>query len=173
KVLSHPQGLNQTREWLRKRLPNAEQIETSSTARAVEMIKDRPESAAISTALAAELYGLEVLESGIEDNPENYTRFLILSKQDTMPTGNDRTSITFVTKHVPGALSRVLQVFASRNINLLKIESRPRRESNLWEYSFFLDFEGHQLDTNIVEAIEEIDQLVIWKKILGSYPRFQ
>ncbi len=171
-VYSHPQALSQTREWLRKRLPNAEQIETSSTARAVEQIRGSSASAAIGNALAADIYEMEIAEAGIEDNTANFTRFLILSKKDNMPSGHDRTSITFVTKHVPGALFRVLQIFASRNINLLKIESRPRRESTLWEYSFFLDFEGHLQDKVVQAALADMDQHVIWKKVLGSYPRF-
>ncbi len=172
KVYSHPQGLSQTREWLRKHLPNTEQIETSSTARAVELICGNPDSGAIGNALAAEIYKMEIAEAGIEDNTANYTRFLILSKNDNLPTGHDRTSITFVTKHVPGALFHVLQIFANRNVNLLKIESRPRRESTLWEYSFFLDFEGHVHDKVIKEALAEMEKDVIWKKVLGSYPRY-
>ncbi len=173
KVYSHPQALSQTREWLRKRLPNAEQVETSSTARAVELIRGTSDSAAIGNALAAEIYKMEIAEAGIEDNTANFTRFLILSKKDNLPTGHDRTSITFVTKHVPGALFHVLQIFAGKNINLLKIESRPRRESTLWEYSFFLDFEGHIHDKAIQDALAEMDKAIIWKKVLGSYPRYQ
>lgn len=171
-MYSHPQGLEQCRAWLRKNMPNAALHETKSTAEAVRLVlfKQNPRNAAIGTALAAQIYDGEVLVEGIEDNPNNYTRFLVLSKQENLPTGNDKTSIVFVTKHVPGALLRVLSAFASHDINLLKIESRPQK-TNVWEYTFWEDFEGHVDNARVQEALDEAREHTIWLKVLGSYPR--
>ncbi|MHA1730791.1 MAG: prephenate dehydratase [Promethearchaeota archaeon] len=174
KVYSHPQALNQCRSWLRKNLPGASTHETRSTAEAVRRVVEGGDQrvAAIGTSLAAEIYGATVLESGIEDNPNNYTRFLVLSKKESMPTSRekDATSVIFVTKHVPGALFGVLEIFAKKNINLLKIESRPQK-SGVWEYIFWMDFEGHHADPVVQEALEETKEHTIWVKVLGSYPR--
>ena len=170
-ILSHPQALAQCNQWILNNLPKAELISTSSTARAVEMVyeKNTKEYAAIGTKEAAKIYNLEILVPGIEDNPQNYTRFLVISKKENMPTDHDKTSMVFVTKHVPGALHKVLQIFADANINLLKIESRPRKK-DLWEYIFIVEFEGNY--KNMPEIIEKIKNQTIFTKILGSYPMF-
>ena len=113
---------------------------------------------------------MEVLARGIEDNTNNYTRFFVLAKKDATPTGNDKTSIVFSVKHKPSALFEFLKALAARNINLTKIESRPKRQTP-WEYNFYLDFEGHREEAHIKETLDELEQMSTYFKILGSYPR--
>jgi chorismate mutase/prephenate dehydratase len=172
-VYSHPQALAQSSIWLKKNLPAAELFETVSTAKAVQKVKETndPSIAAIGTELAAELYSLNILAKGIEDNTSNYTRFVIVSKKVPNPTGNDKTSIVFVTKHIPGALFNILKYFAEANINLAKIESRPRKigKDSLWEYIFILDFDEHQ--DRAKDVLEKVREQSIWLKVLGSYPQ--
>ena len=111
---------------------------------------------------------MEILEEGIEDRKNNLTRFLVLSKRETQPTGNDKTSIIFSVKHIPGALFMIIKEFATRNINLTRIESRPTKETP-WEYNFYLDFEGHICDEIIKEALKSIKSKTAFVRILGSY----
>ena len=170
KVYSHPQALAQCRSFL-KHL-NCELIPTYNTAGSVKMIKERqlPDSAAIASARAAEIYGMKVIAQEIEDNPNNFTRFFILSREDSPPSGNDKTSIVFSAKDRPGALYKSLRKFASRNVNLTKLESRPTRQKP-WQYNFYLDFEGHRQDKLAQEALESLEKSSIFIKVLGSYPK--
>jgi len=170
RVYSHPQALAQCRNFL-KHL-DCELIPTYDTAGSVKMIKKSgmADSAAIASARAAEIYGMKVIAQEIEDNPNNFTRFFILSKEDSPPLGNDKTSIVFSTKDRPGALHEFLREFASRNINLTKLESRPTRQKP-WQYNFYLDFEGHREDKSAREALENLEKTSIFVKILGSYPK--
>ena len=169
-VYSHPQALGQCRGFL-KHL-DCELVPASDTAGSAKMIKERglTDSAAIASARAAEIYGMKIIAREIEDNPHNFTRFFILSKEDSVPTGNDKTSIVFSLKHKPGALYDCLRVFASRNINLTKLESRPTRHQP-WEYNFYMDFAGHRQEKDVVEALEKLEESSIFVKILGSYPK--
>jgi len=128
--------------------------------------------AAIASRRAAELYNMDIVDEGIEDNKNNFTRFLVISKTTTKSTGHDGTSMIFSVKHTPGALYRILEVFADRKINLTKIESRPTKEKP-WEYNFYVDFEGHVDDKIISEAVELIKKRATFIKILGSYKRAQ
>ena len=170
KVYSHPQALGQCRAFL-KHL-DSELIPTNNTAGSVRMIKEMGmvDAAAIASARAAEIYGLEILAREIEDTTNNFTRFFILSKQDSSPSGNDKTSIVFSLKHRPGTLYASLKEFALRNINLTKIESRPTRQKP-WEYNFYLDFDGHRDDKASREALENLDRNSRFLKVLGSYPK--
>ena len=170
RVYSHPQALAQCRNFL-KHL-NCELVPTYNTAGSVKMIKESgmPDSAAIASARAAEIYGMQVIAQEIEDNPNNYTRFFILAKEDSPPTGNDKTSIVFSAKDRPGALHGSLNEFAIRNINLTKLESRPTRQKP-WQYNFYLDFEGHRKDKPAREALENLEKTLIFVKVLGSYPK--
>jgi prephenate dehydratase len=167
---SHPQAIAQCRNYLQ--LKKIESIPTYDTAGAVKMIKEKiiMNAAAIASRRAAEIYDMDILEEGIEDRKINFTRFLVLSKTKTKPTGHDRTSIIFSVKHLPGALFSILKEFASRQINLTRIESRPTKET-LWEYNFYVDFEGHYEDETIKKALQSIKDKSIYFKILGSYKK--
>ncbi|MGQ9630954.1 MAG: prephenate dehydratase [bacterium] len=169
KVYSHPQAIGQCRRWLRENLPGSEIIEVSSTARAAEMAAGDPSAAAIASALAGEIYGLNILQNHIEDNKANVTRFLVVGKHHSQPTGNDKTSILFTVKNRVGALHDVLAIFAKHNIDLTKIESRPSRQK-LWEYVFFVDAKGHPTEEGMRKALAELEEQCIWVKVLGAYP---
>ncbi|MEK9149379.1 MAG: prephenate dehydratase, partial [Candidatus Desantisbacteria bacterium] len=140
-IYSHPQGFAQCRNWLAKNLPkNVDFIEVSSTAKATQKASEEKGSGAIASKWAGEVYGLPILTDKIEDFSENTTRFLVIGKYESSPTGSDRTSILFSVKDRPGALHNMLAPFAKYNINLTKIESRPSKARS-WEYIFFIDFE--------------------------------
>ncbi len=171
-ILSHPQAFVQTRNWIKANIPTADIIDVNSTAEAVRRVKElNSESyAAIGTEFASDVYGLKILHSKIEDNLLNSTRFLIISKKENIEKeGKIKTSILFVTRHIPGALYRVLKLYADAEINLLKIESRPRRRGR-WEYIFIMDFEGDKDNPKVKKVLENMNTIVIWHKILGSYP---
>ena len=170
KVYSHPQALGQCKTFLRHL--GCELVSTYDTAGSVKMIKEMgaPDKGAVASARAAEIYGMKVLAREIEDNPNNFTRFFILAKHDSPPSGNDKTSIVFSVKHKPGALYQSLEELASRKINLTKIESRPTRQKP-WEYNFYLDFEGHREDKLFQEALESLENTSLFVKVLGSYPK--
>ena len=170
RVYSHPQALAQCRSFL-KHL-NCELIPSYDTAGSVKMIKEQglPDSAAIASARAAEIYGMKIIAQEIEDNPNNFTRFFILSREDSPPSGNDKTSIVFSVKHRPGAVHESLKEFASRNINLTKLESRPTRQKP-WEYNFYMDFAGHRQEKDVVDALKKLEETSIFVKVLGSYPK--
>jgi len=169
-IYSHPQALGQCRTYLESL--NCELISTYDTAGSVKMIKEQrlKDAGAIAGERAARIYGMNILARDIADNPNNYTRFFVLSKTDAPPSGNDKTSVIFSTRHIPGALYQALGEFAKRNINLTKIESRPTKR-RLWEYNFYLDFEGHRSEKKCAEALEGLRQKAVFVKILGSYPK--
>ena len=170
-IISHPQAFAQTRTWIKINIPNAELINVNSTAEAAQRVSELNDEsyAAIGTELSSKKYGLKVLSLKIEDNAFNFTRFLIISKKENdQKEGKIKTSLIFVTKHIPGALYRVLKIFADANINLSKIESRPRRRGR-WEYIFLMDFEGDKDDPKIKKILDSLNENVIWYKILGSY----
>jgi len=170
RVYSHPQALGQCQAFL-KHL-DIELIPTYDTAGSVKMIKEKgiTDGAAIASTRAAEIYGMQIITREIEDNPNNFTRFFILAKQDSPLSGNDKTSIVFSVKHRPGALYESLKDLATRNINLTKIESRPTRQKP-WEYNFYLDFEGHREDKVAREALDNLEKTSLFVKVLGSYPK--
>jgi prephenate dehydratase len=169
-VYSHPQALAQCRHYIHEK--ELASIPVYDTAGAVKMIKEgqNKRAAAIASKRAAEIYGMEILDVGIEDRKSNFTRFYVLSRQpaNTKPTGNDGTSIIFSVEHAPGSLVNILSEFARREINLTKIESRPTKETP-WEYNFFTDFEGHVLDSKIRDVLKVIEPMTAFVKVLGSY----
>jgi chorismate mutase/prephenate dehydratase len=167
-VYSHPQALAQCRKFLEEHKLRA--ISTFDTAGSVKMIKEEKlmDAAAIASERAAQIYDMAILEKEIEDNKNNSTRFFVLDKKDSPYSGQDKTSIIFAAKSVPGALHKILKEFADRNINLTKIESRPTK-STPWEYHFYLDFEGHRTETKCQQALESIQDKTLFVKILGSY----
>jgi chorismate mutase/prephenate dehydratase len=169
-VYSHPQALGQCRKYLEKH--KWEIIPAYDTAGSVKMIKEKQllNAAAIASEKATELYNMKIVARDIADNPSNYTRFLVLSHEDAAPTGDDKTSIIFSAKHAPGTLYNVLGEFASRNINLTRIESRPTK-TTAWQYNFYLDFEGHRTEKRCSGALQALEKYATFIKILGSYPR--
>ncbi len=172
KVYSHPQALGQCQAYLRHL--DCELIPTYDTAGSVKMIKERriTDGAAIASTRAAEIYGMQILARKIEDNPSNFTRFFVISKQDAPPSGNDKTSIVFSVKHKPGALVEFLKILTSRKLNMTKIESRPTRQKP-WDYNFYLDFEGHCEDKKVRETLDVLESSSLFLKVLGSYPRWK
>ena len=169
KLFAHPQSLGQCRSWVQNNLPGAEVIETSSNARSAELARKTRHSAAIAGVLAAERYGLNILETDIQDNSANATRFLVLGRQCSPPTGHDRTSLMLSINDRVGALHRALTVFRRYKINMTKIESRPSKRK-AWEYFFFVDCDGHVSDRKVARAIADLEQQCAFVKVLGSYP---
>jgi len=167
-VYSHPQALAQCRKFLEQHKLKA--ISTFDTAGSVKMIKEEQlmDAAAIASERAAQIYDMTIIEREIEDIKNNSTRFFVLDNQDSPYSGEDKTSIIFAAKSIPGALYKVLKEFSDRNINLTKIESRPTKQTP-WEYHFYLDFEGHRTETKCQETLESIKDKTIFIKILGSY----
>jgi len=172
KLFIHPQALGQCRSWIQKNLPGAEIIETSSNARSAELATKERSTAAIAGVLAAEKYGLRVLERDIQDNADNATRFLVLGRQCSPPTGNDRTSLMLSVADKAGALHEAIAAFRRYKINMTKIESRPSKRK-AWEYFFFIDCEGHAQDRKVAKAIELLGQHCNFVKVLGSYPNME
>ena len=173
-IYSHPQALGQCRDYLEHRFPQASAVAAMSTAAAAEQVQksDHPTAAAIGTARAAELYGLAVLARGIQDNPANVTRFVVLAHTDHPPTGDDKTSLCFsFSNDTPGLLYAALGEFARRGINLAKVESRPTKQS-LGQYIFLIDLHGHREDPEIKEALKRLQAQASTLKIFGSYPRY-
>jgi len=169
-VYSHPQALAQCRNFLER--SQWELIPTYDTAGSAKMLKEKAlkDAAAIASERAAELYGLTILAREIEDTPNNYTRFFVLSKEDSPKTGNDKTSIIFGATHTPGSLYNALSEFAKRGVSLTKIESRPTKQTP-WEYNFYLDFEGHRTEPKCADALKALRDHSTFIKILGSYPK--
>lgn len=167
-VYSHPQALAQCRKFLEEN--NLKAISNFDTAGSVKMIKEEKmaDAAAIASERAAQIYDMTILAREIEDVKNNSTRFFVLDKQDAPYSGEDKTSIIFAAKSIPGALHKVLKEFADRDINLTKIESRPTKHTP-WEYHFYLDFEGHRTDPKCQQALESIKDKTVFVKILGSY----
>ena len=171
KAISHPQALGQCAAYLRSHGIKAEQV--YDTAGSVKMLKESGarDTAAIASRRAAELYGMQILEEGIEDNAENYTRFLAIQHDSVIPTEEAKTSIVFTLKNQPGALFKAMSVFALRDIDLTKIESRPL-QGKPWEYLFYIDFIGATHEDTIRRALDHLGEYALTLRILGSYERF-
>ena len=170
KVVSHPQAIGQCRDWLEENLPDIPLVDASSTANAAQLAAEDASVAAIASESAASFYGLRVVKHSIEDNPNNFTRFLVIGPEIQGPSGNDKTSVMFSVKDKAGVLYHMLEPFSKRDINLAKIESRPMK-GKAWEYIFFLDMVGHVEDSTIAEALEELKTHCQFLKVLGSYPK--
>ena len=169
RIFSHAQSLAQCNRWLAQNCPRAERIPVASNAEAAKLAQADAESAAIAGRSAAAYYGLPVLAGSIEDEPNNTTRFVVISRQDVSPSGNDKTSLVMSTRNVPGAIHELLTPLAKNGVSMTRLESRPSR-TGLWEYVFFLDMEGHQGDENVAHALKSMRELAAFLKILGSYP---
>ncbi len=169
-IYSHPQALGQCEDFLRS-LRSVDIVAHADTAGSAKMIREqeRIDAAAIASVRAARTYGLRILKRNIENNHQNYTRFLVIAKRPIRPRGKAKTSLVFSLKNVPGALHRTLGVFAVRRINLLKIESRPL-VGKPWEYLFYLDVEGSRHEDNVAAALKQVQAMSTFHRILGSYP---
>lgn len=171
RVYSHAQSLGQCRRWLDQNFAgNIERIAVSSNAEAARRAAQEPGAAAIASDSAAELYDLKIRNSNIEDRPDNTTRFLIIGRQETGPSGDDKTSIMVSSRNQPGALYHVLAPFDEAGISLTRIETRPD-PSGTWNYVFFIDFEGHSEDPAIAPLMTKLQNVAVDFKWLGSYPR--
>jgi chorismate mutase/prephenate dehydratase len=169
RIYSNPQVFGQCRLWLQENLPNAEDIEVSSTTRAAQLAAEKKDSACIASSLAAKVYKLKIVAADIEDSPHNVTRFLVIGKDDVPATGRDRTSIMFSIKDRVGALHHMLLPFKKYGINLTKIESRPSKKK-AWDYYFFVDLQGHRDNPKVKRALRELENKCKFLKVLGSYP---
>ena len=169
RIYSHSQSLAQCHEWLHANLPNVERIATSSNAEAARDAASEPGAVAVAGDMAAERYGLQPLARNIEDEPNNTTRFLVLGNHETGRSGKDKTSLVMSARNVPGAVHGLLDPFARHGVSMTKFESRPSR-TELWEYLFFVDIEGHVQDEVIVKALAELQKKVAFLKVLGAYP---
>ncbi|MFC1676825.1 prephenate dehydratase [Planctomycetota bacterium] len=169
-IYSKPEVFAQCRNWLSSTFEEAKTVPAPSTAKAAQIAADQSGAAAIGSIAAAELYGLKIIRANIEDISNNITRFLVISKEDTKPTDDDKTAILFSTGHKAGALADVLDVFKSCDINLTNIESRPSKKRQ-WEYYFFMDFLGHRTHENVQKALEQARGHCLQLSVLGSFPR--
>ncbi|MFC4994521.1 prephenate dehydratase [Rubritalea tangerina] len=169
-LYSHPQVFGQCRNWILENMPHADLVEVSSTTKAANIAKDKANegAAAMGGPLAAEMYGLKMLESGVQDNSNNTTRFLVIGQKTCPPTGDDRTSLLFAIKDQPGSLVKALKTFEEQDINMSKIESRPSKQ-RVWEYYFYVDISAHAESDNVIRALENLQDHCSMIKILGSY----
>jgi chorismate mutase/prephenate dehydratase len=172
RVYSHAQSLAQCNAWLNRHLPAAERVPVASNAEAAERASREARAGAIAGESAAERFGLTLLARGIEDDPNNTTRFLALGTLQAGPSGRDRTSLVMSAENKPGAVHALLTPLAEAGVSMTRIESRPARamRSALWEYVFYIDLEGHQQDARVAAALEALRRKAPFLKVLGSYP---
>ena len=171
-IYSKQEVFGQCRTWLQTHLPDVELSPVESTTKAVQLALETAGSAAIASAMASDMYGIEVLANGIQDMQGNTTRFLVIGQNFSASTGDDKTSVVFGVKHAVGALHEALSVFKADEINLSKIESRPSR-NKAWEYYFFVDVDGHADEVPVAKALEELQGHCTLMTVLGSYPKAQ
>ncbi len=171
-VYSHPQALDQCEQTLTSVLPGAVRVPTYDTAGSAKMLRQSGDmhAAAIASRRAAEIHGMAILRQDMEDDPQNYTRFLILSTAPVRPVGPSKTSIVFASQNIPGSLFKSLSVFALRDIDLTKIESRPL-QGKPWEYFFYVDFAGSMDEERCANAIHHLKETASFLRVLGSYPK--
>ncbi len=169
KVVAHRQALGQCEKWIKNNMPWVELEAVASNALAAKLAQQDTTLAAIASKQAAQLYELRVLESYIEDRADNMTKFWVLGKEPTQPSGEDKTAMVVSIKNHAGALLDILSCFSQRNINMTRIISRPS-EDKTWDYLFFIDVLGHQADDNVHQALNEVAQKSVFFKLLGSFP---
>ena len=170
RVHSKPEIFVQCRRWLSRRLPDAELMPAASSAAAVQLAADEPDTAAIGSELAGRLYGVHAVETSIQDSPDNVTRFLVIARERAKPTGDDKTTVTFDTADRPGALVDVLASFQNADVNLSHIDKRPSGRRS-FEYTFFVDADAHLDEPKLQTALTDARTHCLALKALGSYPR--
>ncbi len=170
RVYSHEQSLSQCKAWLRAHLPGVELIAVASNGEAARRVRNAPEAAAIAGRSAADVYGLPILFSLIEDRPDNTTRFLVIGRQIFAPSGHDKTTLLLTGHEGPGLLYSLLEPFQKHGVNMTRIESRPSIVGK-WQYVFFVDVAGHFEDSDIAAALQDLEQISKMSRVLGSYPR--
>lgn len=172
RVYSHPQALAQCEQSITKLLPHVERVTTYDTAGSVKMIKEKEitDGAGLASERAASIYGMNIIQADMQDDKENYTRFVVVSQEAVVPEGEAKTSIVFSVNNIPGALFKSLAVFALRDIDLTKIESRPL-QGKRWQYFFYIDFVGSQYQERGQKALDHLQEITTYFKVLGSYPR--
>ena len=171
-IASKPQVISQCRKWITAMYPNAEMIETASSAKAVELAVLDPHTAAIGSELASREHGVEIVIENVQDRSENITRFLVLAKDAAQPSGDDKSTIMFTTKHETGALVDVLAAFRDNGINLSHIDKRPSGRVN-WNYTFYIDADAHRDTPELIQAVQTASAFCTMIEVLGSYPRAQ
>ncbi len=170
RLYSNPAALAQCRQWVARNLPGREIVEAASTTRAAMLAAEDPTSAAIAPQLAATQYKLDIITHDIQDLASNFTRFYVIASGVTSePTGRDKTAIIFSIRDRIGALRDAADVFARRSLNMASIQSRPSRRK-AWEYLFFIEFEGHERDLLVREALDELTAECSFVKAIGSWP---
>lgn len=169
KIFSHLQSLAQCHEWLNEHCPGARRVPVVSNAEAARLAAADTGAAAIASKTAAALYKLKIISANIEDEPQNTTRFVVISSQDTAASGADKTSLILSTRNIPGAIHALLTPFAKHKVSMTRLESRPARTGR-WEYMFYVDIEGHQLDRKVASALSDVARRAAFFKNLGSYP---
>jgi chorismate mutase / prephenate dehydratase len=171
RVCSHQQSLAQCRQWLDEHLPQAERVAVSSNAEGARRARDEDDTAAIAGQTAAEVYGLNVIVSDIEDREDNSTRFLVIGRKLLSPSGKDKTTLLVSAGDTqsPGALHRLLEPLARNRISMTRIESRPSRRRK-WDYVFFIDVEGHAEAPPLNHALDDLKQQTSLFRVLGTYP---
>ena len=168
KIYSHPQAFSQCKNWIQKNAVGKELIEVTSTSKAAERASIEIDAGAIASKLAGEKFGLDILDEGINDETENITRFIVISKMRGLPDDKKKTSLVFGVKDNPGALLDILSIFKKFDINMIKIESRPSKVKT-WEYLFFVEITGNTVQKHVNEALKEISTHAVDFKVLGSY----
>jgi chorismate mutase / prephenate dehydratase len=171
RIYAHQQSLAQCQKWLALHQAQTEKVPVSSNGLAAQLAQEEEDAAAIAGDSAGILYGLQKIASHLEDEPQNQTRFLIMGKNSTLPSGKDKTTLLIKTPHTPGTLLKLLKPFAEHQINITWLESRPCPQQS-WSYLFFLDIEGHQEDEEVKKALQTLAAQSVILTILGSYPRF-
>ena len=169
KILSHSQSLAQCNEWLNQHYTLAKRVPIISNAEAARLVAKDATAAAIASKTAAAVYGLKIIASNIEDEPQNTTRFVVIAAHDAGPSGKDKTSLVMSIRNVPGAIHALLTPLAQHGVSMTRLESRPARTGR-WEYLFYVDIEGHQQDDYVAQALKELAEKAAFLKNLGSYP---
>jgi chorismate mutase/prephenate dehydratase len=169
RVYAHSQSLGQCHEWLNQHCPRAERVAMVSNAEAARHASEEEGAAAIGSRTAAALYSLRLLAENIEDNPNNTTRFVVIGRDQVLPSGRDKTSLVMSAHNRPGAIHDLLAPLARHGVSMTRLESRPSR-TGMWEYVFFVDLEGHAADAQVAAALDELRGRALFLKVLGSYP---